>query len=482
VTAPVRYSPAGWFAGEAEHLISDAGDKDRYAGAADRQADALRGIGYALLAIAERLGDGNDESAGIAAHLEQLAMTAGDLAAPAPRRGRWPWRRRPGPVTADIAAGRLPAVPMSGEDVLSALAGIWSGGGWARLEICRPAADGGYAGYCVPVTGPRVLTAGALADPASCPDSITGLAALLSASGWQRLQIIGYPAHGRPYGWCEPADGTVISLAGVLECAVSVPDITVPRYTAPPVSATRVRQVISPEPAGGRHRPGHYQQVLLNTRTGELSFNECTEHLEPRDPPRAAVNDVPRQMWKRWHPGELFLPWGGPHMWFEPVPELLAWVIDSGTPSFPYLDADAASALLEELAPYAQALLNWLFDAGELDWSAASVRAGRDITRLCSRDRLAGGCDKGLADYADIVRQLPQVYEPDLLKLPLDKLASECEYITRFLGCSEHWHPEVKEAFGAPYSDGSGVALDVLGVRAWYRTAAGLAAGDGGQL
>jgi hypothetical protein len=475
VTAPVRYSPAGWFAGEAEHLINDAGDKDRYMGAADREADALRGIGYALLAIACQLGDGNDESAGIAAHLEQLAMTADDLAAPAPRRVRWPWRRRPAPATADIAAGRLPAVPMNDEDVLSALAGIWSGGAWARLEICRPGA-GGYAGYCVPVTGPRVLTADALADPAACPDSIAELAALLSASGWQRLEIIGDPAGGRPYGWCEPADGTVVSLTQVLERAVSVPGITVSRYAAPQVSITRVTRMISPEPAEGRHRPGHYQRFLLNTRTGELSFHESTEHLEPRDP-SWTENGVPRQMWNRWHPGTLFLPYGGPHMWFEPVPELLSWVIDSGTPAFPYLDAGAANALLEELAWYAQALLNWLFDtAGELDWSADSVRAGRGITRLCSRDPMPrGGNGDGLADYADIVCQLPQVYRPELLSLPPDKLTSECESITRFLGCSEHWHPEVREVFGGPYADGTGWRLDVLGVRAWYRTAAGLA-------
>jgi hypothetical protein len=256
--------------------------------------------------------------------------------------------------------------------------------------------------------------------------------------------------------------------------AEAVPEVSVPRYLAPRVHVTSVAEVISPEPTGGRARPGHYQRVLLNTRTGELSFHESTEHLETWEPSWTAINDVPRETWKRWHPGKLF--GAGPHMWFDPVPELLCWVIDSGVTEFPYLDVGTANRFLAELVPYAQALLDALFDVSDLDWSASSARAGRDIERMCSRDRRTVGrsTDAGLADYGEIVQRFPAVYRPDLLRLAPDKLARECEAITRFLGCNEHWHPEVKESFGTPYPDGSGLSLDILGVRSWYRAAAGI--------
>lgn len=257
--------------------------------------------------------------------------------------------------------------------------------------------------------------------------------------------------------------------------AVAVPEITVARYAAPRVSVTPVTEVISSEPVEGRSTPGHYQHVLVNVATGELSFHESTEHLEPWLPEWRAVNDVPRETWKRWHPGTSF-SFRGPHMWFEPVPELLCWTIDSGkyVEELPYLDVAAANALLEELAPYAQAMLDGFFEAGgELDWSADSARAGRNIGRLCSRHRQAAAAevDADLVDFAVIVRRFPQVYRPEWLRLSLDKLADRCEGVTRFLGSNEHWHPEVTQAYGRPYSDGSGMGSpDKLGVRAWYRT------------
>lgn len=249
---------------------------------------------------------------------------------------------------------------------------------------------------------------------------------------------------------------------------MATPDVQVARYAAPRVNAVRVTEVITREPL---RRPGHYQSMLLDTRSGELRFHENTECWEPWSPAWRAVNDVPREIWKRWHPGT---PWTsvGPHAWFEPVPELLSWVIDSGVEQLPYLDAAAANALLQELTPYAQTLLDGLFDAGgDLDWSMESTRAGRNIKRLCSRHRQAAGpeADADLVDFAQVVSRFPQVYQPGLLGLPLAKLAEECEWITRFLGSNEHWHEEIKEVFGTRYRDGSGVALEVLGVRAWYR-------------
>ncbi|MEV5348932.1 hypothetical protein [Streptomyces achromogenes] len=260
--------------------------------------------------------------------------------------------------------------------------------------------------------------------------------------------------------------------------AVSVPEIEVATYRAPRVTITPVDHVIPSAPVSGSHAPGAYQYVLLNTATAELAFHESTQHLEMWQPSWQAVTDVPRETWTRWHPGKLFLPGSGIQMWFEPVPELLRWGVDSGTAKAPYLDVEAANALLERLAPYAQDLLDNLFEAGgELDWSAASAHAGRQMCRLMSQHREAARreVDADLVDFAEIVRRCPQVYHPEVLRLPLDQLAEECEMHTRFLS-SAHWHPEIKKVFGAPYRDGSGVALQVTGIRSWYRTA--LLAGD----
>lgn len=252
------------------------------------------------------------------------------------------------------------------------------------------------------------------------------------------------------------------------DLTTKVPQVTVPRYQAPTVTATLITSVISSEPLNERRWPGHYQSILLNVRTGELSFHESTQHRDPWNPDWKAINDVPREIWKRWHPGTGFSG-VGPHAWFEPVPELLSWIIDSGVEELPYLDVATANDLLTELVPYAQALLNGLFDTGELDWSADAAHAGRQIRRLVTRHRSAADrtADADLVDYQTIVEQCPQVYEPELLDQPLSKLADRCESITRFLG---RWHSEIKKLFGKPYSDASGIGLDVLGVRAWYRT------------
>ncbi|WP_254645921.1 hypothetical protein [Streptomyces malaysiensis] len=252
-----------------------------------------------------------------------------------------------------------------------------------------------------------------------------------------------------------------------------MPEIEVARFAAPQVSVVPVTDVISPEPRDLWRPAGHYQQVLLATRTGELRIHESTEHLEPWNPAWQAINHVPRETWERWHPGTLFAHWG-PHMWFEPVPELLSWTIDSGVAELPYLDVAAANALLKELTPHAQTLLNGLFAAtGDLDWSADSARVGRNIERICSQSRQAARpeADADLVDYARIVYRFPRVYRPEMLRQPMDHLAEECESITRFLGANRHWHKEVKKIFGMPHRDGSGVGLEVLGARAWYRTA-----------
>ncbi|MGW7260722.1 hypothetical protein [Streptomyces sp. NPDC054834] len=253
---------------------------------------------------------------------------------------------------------------------------------------------------------------------------------------------------------------------------VAVPEVEVARYAAPQISVSPVTEVVSPEPLDGRSTPGQYQKVLLDTRTGELRFHENTRHLEPWNPAWVGANDVPRETWSRWYQGTGFSS-NGPHMWFGPVPQLLSWTVDSGVEELPYLDVAAANTLLQELTPLAQDLMDGLFDGGgDLDWSADSARAGRTIQRLVSRHRKAAGpeADGDLVDFGVIVTRFPQVYQPELLRHPLDRLAEGCEWVTRFLGCNECWHEEIKEVFGIPHRDGSGINLQVLGVRAWYRT------------
>jgi len=258
-----------------------------------------------------------------------------------------------------------------------------------------------------------------------------------------------------------------------MQTTLAVPEVTVPRYDAPRITVTPVTEVIPTEPIDSRKWPGAYQYVLLHTRTGQLSFHESDQHRTPWDPSWRYINDVPQETWERWHPGSTFLP-NSKRMLWEPVPELLSFTVDSGHSERPYLDVDAANELLAAVAPTAQALLDNLHDvAGDLDWSAASAVAGRNILRLLARTPAPKGpeADRDLADYADIVTLHPQTFRGELLVLDLDELPKECEWISRFLGSNEHWHPEVCARFGAPYAHG-GTDLKVAGVRAWYRAAA----------
>jgi hypothetical protein len=270
-----------------------------------------------------------------------------------------------------------------------------------------------------------------------------------------------------------------------------VPRVEVPRYTsAPAVTVAPVTEVIPELPVSPANRwPGHYQSILLNVRTGELRFHESTQHLEEWNPSWTSFTAVPHEIRERWHPGTS-VPWRGP--WLTAVPELISWVVDTGTTAWPYLDVDGANALLAKVAPHAQALLERLFVAGtDLDWSADSAHAGRNIRRLTSRsvEEAAGtggeaagrSADADLVNYGAVVRAFPQAFRPEWLRLSLEELDQECEYMTRFLS-SEHWHPEIREHFGTVSHQSTQPNYRshpaVLGVRAWYRAAV-QAAGPG---
>lgn len=103
-----------------------------------------------------------------------------------------------------------PAGPMTDEDVLAALAGIWADSGWRRLEISQQDDQSRYGGYCMTSTDIEVRTVDLVAR-----NGIIGrrLAALLDVSGWQRLEAIGYPPGRECGGWCERADGSGLNWA-----------------------------------------------------------------------------------------------------------------------------------------------------------------------------------------------------------------------------------------------------------------------------
>ncbi|MGN7135475.1 hypothetical protein [Streptomyces pseudogriseolus] len=255
-----------------------------------------------------------------------------------------------------------------------------------------------------------------------------------------------------------------------MQTTIAVPTVDVPRYDAPRITITPVTEVIPTEPIDPRKRPGAYQHVLLHTRTGQLSFHEGDEHRTPWDPAWRYVNDVPQEIWKRWHPGTSFPPNSGQMLW-EPVPELLCFSVDSGHSERPYLDVADANALLTLLAPTAQALLDNLYAvSGDLDWSAASVHAGRNLLRLTSRHQATEGpdADRDVVDYADIVARFPEVFQGELMRRDFDELVEECETTSRFLG---NWHPQVCDVFGVHNPHSHYVELKIAGVRAWYRAA-----------
>jgi hypothetical protein len=139
--------------------------------------------------------------------------------------------RRDGPDDLHRAVPEPPAVPMGDDEVQAALGALLAVSGWERLEIgLRFPARGGatrYGGYCVrDRDGERYLaaeTSDLLAGNGTFARGVTydqhvidRLAALLDASGWQRLEALRVTGQRRWGGWCERADGSGLHLGGDL--------------------------------------------------------------------------------------------------------------------------------------------------------------------------------------------------------------------------------------------------------------------------
>ncbi|MFI9206486.1 hypothetical protein [Streptomyces sp. NPDC053048] len=169
-----------------------------------------------------------------------------------------------------------------------------------------------------------------------------------------------------------------------------------------------------PQPLGTG--AGHYQRIVLNTVTGELSFH-CSDY-------RRSDRD------KDYYPGALFAPshWQG-------VPRALYWVIDSGVDERPYHDVAEGNGFAQELAPLAQRLLDTLLPVpgtDELDWSAEAASAGLDIDQACHRSRKAPeGRRPWLIDLADAVGPFPDLVSPSLADASDEILDEEAGYLSR---------------------------------------------------
>ena len=219
-----------------------------------------------------------------------------------------------------------------------------------------------------------------------------------------------------------------------------------------------------------------YQKVLLNVRTGELSVF-CADwrlHVQvPRD-------GEDRMLWDAQHPGRM--PNTAPYEATKPVPEMLSFHIDTWTPvdwpadeepptpAWVYMTREQCDAFGAGLVPVAQELVSNLFHVpgtDDLEWSAESVAAQKALQAACSRDQ-QGRCGEivraGMINFGEAVAVMPQLVQGDWAERDDARLDEAADTLCRF---TSHWHPELKEQFGVPYRDGSGIGLDVFGARSW---------------
>jgi hypothetical protein len=219
-----------------------------------------------------------------------------------------------------------------------------------------------------------------------------------------------------------------------------------------------------------------YQGVLLNVRTGELSVF-CADWRVHVPVPRDGED---RTLWDAQHPGHL--PNIAVYEATKPVPEVLSFHIDTWTPvdwpvdeilptpAWVYMTREQCDAFGAGLVPLAQSLVSNLFHVpgtNDLEWSAESVAAVKALYAACSRDQ-QGRCGKitsaGMINFDTAAAAMPQLIQGDWAEMDDAKLDDTADTLCRFIS---HWHPELKEQFGVPYHDGSGVGLDVYGARSW---------------
>ena len=235
---------------------------------------------------------------------------------------------------------------------------------------------------------------------------------------------------------------------------------------------------LPPPPIQGDYA-GNYQRALLNIRTGDLTFF-CADWRIKLPIPRPGED---RTLWDEQHPGSI--PDYSPGVATKPVPDLLVFHIDTWTnpdrdltdlptPAWVYMTREQGDTFVASLAPLAQHLINNLFQVpgtNDLEWSAESVAAAKAIRTACGRNQ-QGPTNitmdtAGLVNFGDATTEAPEMIHAEWAELDNHALDDHAETLNRFAGL---WHPQLKEKFGAPYRDGSGVGLNVYGARSWIYT------------
>lgn len=232
---------------------------------------------------------------------------------------------------------------------------------------------------------------------------------------------------------------------------------------------------LPPLPTRADHA-GAYQQVLLNVRTGELTVF-CTDWRVRAPFPNDGED---RTLWDAQHPGRM--PNTAVYEATKPVPPVLSFYIDTWTPAdwpanetpptpaWVPMTREQCDAFGAGLVPLAHDLVTNLFrvpGTDDLEWSAESVAAAHALGLACDRyhqGRVGKVDPAGMINFGTAVTAMPELLKPEWAEMDNARLDEAADSLCRF---TSHWHPELKENFGVPYRDGSGIGLDVYGARSW---------------
>ncbi|MFC7933108.1 hypothetical protein [Streptomyces cinereoruber] len=217
------------------------------------------------------------------------------------------------------------------------------------------------------------------------------------------------------------------------------------------IRAWLAREGAGPTPIGAN--AGHYQHIVLNTRTGELSFH-CSDYRRSNKE-------------EGYYPGALFAP-----SHWQRVPEVMYWVIDSGVDERPFHDVAEGNAFAHEVAPLAQTLLDHLVPVPgteDLDWSAVAASAGLDIGRACHRDRNAPeGRRPWLIEVSDAARDFPRIIQDHVATASNETLDNEAEHLVRMgLRRQGDFWPDLATHYGIEDKDAHRFHAGLIGTRAY---------------
>jgi hypothetical protein len=228
-----------------------------------------------------------------------------------------------------------------------------------------------------------------------------------------------------------------------------------------PVADTDLPPVPTRDQATRFTHAGHYQSILLDVLTGELRPH-CADWRTPPVSGESTADD-----WATHYPGQLA---GWMHPWDEIKPvRLLRWTLRTdGSQNRPYLDADGLNRIASDVLPFAQRLVDALFEVsgvGDLDWSRDAVVAARTILRICDQDPRDSDdyLSSDVLDMNEAVAAVPDMVRPDWAEMSNAELDEQSAWVTRF-GWKRH---ESALLALLPNTGDSGRQPLIAGVRAW---------------